>query len=66
MERSSLALTGNDYAGDTQVELRLGNAVTAIDRDARTVTLADGESVAYDAPRLGDRIVRLRTAGPRP
>ncbi|QKT06922.1 nitrite reductase large subunit [Gordonia sp. X0973] len=48
-ERGDLALAGNDYAGDDLVELRLGNAVTRIDRDERTLTLADGAQLAYDA-----------------
>ena len=48
-DRSLLALTGNDYHGDHLVELRLGNAVTAIDRDARRVALADGSELDYDA-----------------
>jgi nitrite reductase (NADH) large subunit len=48
-DRSLLALTGNDYAGDDHVELRLGNAVTAIDRDARRLATADGSELDYDA-----------------
>nr|WP_156751336.1 nitrite reductase large subunit NirB [Mycobacterium sp. 1245111.1] len=48
-DRSLLALAGNDYAGDPLVELRLGSAVTAIDRDAKRLTIADGSEQAYDA-----------------
>jgi nitrite reductase (NADH) large subunit len=48
-DRSRLALTGNDYAGDGLVDLRLGAAVTGIDRDAKRVTVADGSVVDYDA-----------------
>jgi nitrite reductase (NADH) large subunit len=48
-DRSLLALTGNEYAGDHLVELRLGNAVVAIDRDAKRVTAADGSELDYDA-----------------
>ncbi len=48
-DRKDLALTGNDYAGDDRVELRLGMAVAGIDRDARTVALTDGTQIAYDA-----------------
>ena len=48
-DRSLLALTGNDYRGDHLVELRLGNAVTAIDRDAKRLTVADGSELDYDA-----------------
>jgi nitrite reductase (NADH) large subunit len=48
-DRSLLALTGNDYRGDHLVELRLGNAVTAIDRDAKRLNVADGSKLDYDA-----------------
>jgi nitrite reductase (NADH) large subunit len=48
-DRTLLALSGNDYAGDELVELRLGTPVSAIDRDARRLTLADGSEVGYDA-----------------
>jgi nitrite reductase (NADH) large subunit len=48
-DRSLLALTGNDYRGDHLVERRLGNAVTAIDRDAKRLVLADGSELDYDA-----------------
>src|SRR3954466_3182193 len=48
-DRARLALPGNDYAGDSQVSLRLGAQVTAIDRQAKAVICPDGERVAYDA-----------------
>ncbi|HEY2449757.1 MAG TPA: nitrite reductase large subunit NirB, partial [Mycobacterium sp.] len=48
-DRALLALTGNDYAGDPLVDLRLGHAVTGIDRDAQRVGIADGSTVDYDA-----------------
>jgi nitrite reductase (NADH) large subunit len=48
-DRTLLALAGNDYAGDDLVDLRLGQAVTGIDRDAKHVTVADGSTVGYDA-----------------
>ncbi|MEV3903461.1 nitrite reductase large subunit NirB [Mycobacterium sp. NPDC050551] len=48
-DRALLALPGNDYAGDDRVTLKLGSPVTAIDRDARTVTTADGTTIGYDA-----------------
>ncbi len=48
-DRTLLALAGNDYADDELVELRLGQRVISIDRDARTVTTADGTTVGYDA-----------------
>src|SRR3954453_12830349 len=46
---ASLALPGSDYADDPHVELRLGELVTSVDRDAKTVTTASGASVSYDA-----------------
>ncbi|WP_328858539.1 nitrite reductase large subunit NirB [Williamsia herbipolensis] len=48
-DRSSLALAGNDYAGDTHVDLRLGVGAASIDRDAHVVAATDGARVAYDA-----------------
>ncbi|HXS87643.1 MAG TPA: FAD-dependent oxidoreductase, partial [Mycobacterium sp.] len=48
-DRSLLALAGNDYAGDPLVELRLGSAVTGIDRAAKRLTVADGCELGYDA-----------------
>jgi nitrite reductase (NADH) large subunit len=48
-DRTLLALSGNDYAGDDLVELRLGSAVAAIDREARRLTIADGSELSYDA-----------------
>jgi nitrite reductase (NADH) large subunit len=48
-DRTLLALTGNGYAGDDLVELRLGSAVSAIDLDARHLTIADGSELSYDA-----------------
>jgi nitrite reductase (NADH) large subunit len=48
-DRSLLALAGNDYAGDDLVDLRLGQAVTGIERDAKRVMVADGSTVNYDA-----------------
>ncbi|MFZ0906877.1 MAG: nitrite reductase large subunit NirB, partial [Mycobacterium sp.] len=48
-DRSLLALTGNDYAGDDLVDLRLGHPVTGIDRNAKRVSVADGSTHAYDA-----------------
>lgn len=48
-DRSKLALPGNDYAGDNGVVLHLGLAAREIDRAAKTITLADGRSLDYDA-----------------
>ncbi|MBX7447740.1 nitrite reductase large subunit NirB [Mycolicibacterium sp. 3033] len=48
-DRTRLALPGNEYAGDSSVELRLDTRVVDIDRDARTVVTADGSRIGYDA-----------------
>ena len=48
-DRGALALAGNDYTGDGLVRLRVGERVTAIDRDARAVTTSAGEEIGYDA-----------------
>ncbi|WP_431240078.1 nitrite reductase large subunit NirB [Mycolicibacterium aichiense] len=48
-DRASLALSGNDYAGDTLVDLRVGEPAAAIDRDAREVVTSTGERIGYDA-----------------
>jgi nitrite reductase (NADH) large subunit len=44
-----LSLTSQDLQDDPMVELRLGTAVTGIDRTNRTVSAADGTAVGYDA-----------------
>ncbi|MEV4149534.1 nitrite reductase large subunit NirB [Amycolatopsis sp. NPDC049691] len=46
---ASLALPGSDYAGDSFVDLRLGELAVSVDRAARTVTTASGAVVSYDA-----------------
>ncbi|MGI5216603.1 nitrite reductase large subunit NirB [Nocardia sp. CA-290969] len=46
---ASLALPGNEYAGDDLVDLRLGQRAEAIDKDAQKVTTATGEVLDYDA-----------------
>src|SRR6185295_794085 len=48
-ERGRLALAGNSYSGDDLVELRLGSRVTGIDRAGKSVVIADGDRVPYDA-----------------
>ncbi|MEC9323905.1 MAG: nitrite reductase large subunit NirB [Actinomycetota bacterium] len=48
-DRTRLALPGNEYAGDSSVELRLDTRVVDIDRHARTVVTADGSRIGYDA-----------------
>ncbi len=50
---------------ERDIELRLGVAATAIDREARRVTLADGGTLPYDRLLLatGGRARRLRVPG---
>lgn len=48
-DRNLLALPGNDYAGDSQVQLLLNTRVAEIDRTAKIVVTADGDVHAYDA-----------------
>ncbi len=64
-DRSLLALTGNDYAGDHLVELRLGNAVTGIDRDAKRLIVADGSERGLRRTGAGHRLLPVRPAGAR-
>ncbi|WP_436494012.1 FAD-dependent oxidoreductase [Actinokineospora sp. HUAS TT18] len=49
MTPESVRLHDVDWAADHGIDLRLGTTVTAIDRDARRVTLDDGSTVDYDA-----------------
>ncbi|MFC4004312.1 nitrite reductase large subunit NirB [Prauserella oleivorans] len=46
---ANLALPGSDYAGDDNVDLRLGDAVVEVDRAAKRVRTASGFTQAYDA-----------------
>jgi 3-phenylpropionate/trans-cinnamate dioxygenase ferredoxin reductase component len=46
-ERETIYVHPETWYADNKVELRLGSPVTAIDRAARQVTLADGSSVGY-------------------
>ncbi|MBA0045510.1 nitrite reductase large subunit NirB [Mycobacterium sp. NPDC050853] len=48
-EREALALTGNDYSGDSMVALHLGDRVVSIDRANQTVTTESGMELPYDA-----------------
>lgn len=47
-DRSRLALPGNVYDGDTQVELALGDKVGGVDRAAKTVVTESGRGFKYD------------------
>ncbi|MEW2017004.1 nitrite reductase large subunit NirB [Rhodococcus sp. NPDC076796] len=48
-DHKELALAGNDYPGDTLVEMRTGVRAERIDRDHRTVVTSAGDTVEYDA-----------------
>ncbi|MGZ6788261.1 MAG: FAD-dependent oxidoreductase, partial [Nocardioidaceae bacterium] len=43
-----LSLLPEGRYDDPRVRLRLGTSVTAVDRDRRTVTLSDGDTLGYD------------------
>ena len=47
--RESLTLRTEKFYQDADIELFLGREVTEIDTKARTVSLADGETLAFDA-----------------
>lgn len=47
-EEEDLLLRPADFYVEQNIELRLGQTVTAIDRAGKTVTLADGGVVSYD------------------
>ncbi|WP_375687339.1 NAD(P)/FAD-dependent oxidoreductase [Pseudooceanicola sp. LIPI14-2-Ac024] len=48
MEQPRLFLRPESFYADHDITLRTGARVTGIDRAARTVTLSDGETLAYD------------------
>jgi nitrite reductase (NADH) large subunit len=48
-DADGLALPGADYAGEENVELRLGDPAAAVDRENGTVTTAAGYVFGYDA-----------------
>lgn len=47
-DEDALRLKAPEWYGDNQVDLRLAQAVEAIDRAGQTVRLSDGEKLAYD------------------
>jgi len=61
----SLSLRPAHFYPDATIDLRLGTRVTAIDRAAKTVTLSDGSTLAYDflILALGARARRLPLPG---
>jgi len=60
-----IPLHPKDFYDERRIELRLGSAVTAIDPQGKTVTLADGTSVAWGALVLatGAEPIRLPIPG---
>ncbi len=48
-DRTLLALPGNDYSGDSLVDVRLGGRVAELDPAAKSVTTSDGTRIDYDA-----------------
>jgi 3-phenylpropionate/trans-cinnamate dioxygenase ferredoxin reductase subunit len=48
-EREKMFVHPHEWYADQNIDLLLGVEVTAIDRERRTVTRADGHTVAYDA-----------------
>ena len=48
-DHKELALAGNDYPGDSLVEMRTGVRAERVDRDHRTVVTSAGDTVDYDA-----------------
>jgi 3-phenylpropionate/trans-cinnamate dioxygenase ferredoxin reductase subunit len=62
--RETIFVHDDAWYGEHSVDLRLGTAVTAIDRGARHVTLADGESIGYGKLLLATGSVPRRLAVP--
>lgn len=64
-DADSLALKPVSFYAEHDIDLRMGVRVAAIDRQARAVRLADGETVPYDALILatGARARRLTLPG---
>jgi len=64
-DATSLALRPAAFYAETDIELRLGTTVTAIDRSEKTVRLSTGEILGYDCLilALGARARRLPLPG---
>lgn len=65
MELEQVYLKPDEFYETNRVELTLGKRVESIDRDAKTITLDDGEIVAYDKLALttGTRVRKLSIPG---
>jgi 3-phenylpropionate/trans-cinnamate dioxygenase ferredoxin reductase subunit len=63
--RARLFLKGDDFYREAGCELLLNTSATAIDRGAKTVTLSDGRTLAYDKLLLatGTRVRTLKCPG---
>jgi nitrite reductase (NADH) large subunit len=48
-DRARMALLGNNYDGDSLVDLRLGDPAVDIDRPAKVVRTRAGQQISYDA-----------------
>ncbi len=63
-ERQSIFVHDDGWYADHAIDLRLGTAVTAIDRNLRQVVLASGETVGYDKLLLTTGAVPVRLPVP--
>ena len=65
MPAERLYLKPASFYDDPRIEVRLGTRVDSIDREAHTVTTADGDDIAYDKLVLavGSRVRRLPVPG---
>lgn len=60
MDDEQLLIKPRDFYADQGIDARWGSRVTCLDTRARTVSLEDGETIAFDA------LVLATGAGPRP
>jgi 3-phenylpropionate/trans-cinnamate dioxygenase ferredoxin reductase component len=63
-ERQSIFVHDDGWYAEHAIDLRLGTAVTAIDRNLRQVALASGETVGYDKLLLTTGAVPVRLPVP--
>lgn len=64
MDAARVALRPDGFYRTSQIDLRFGVTVTAIDRDRRAVTLSTGESLGYDQLILATGARPRRLAAP--